>query len=264
MHLCIICNQSYEKGWGICCSHACHNQRVNARDRSNDRHVIAKMAKIQDYNQNPKLCNKCQIPLPWDKKSNKFCSSSCSASVNNQKRDMKTIDKQRYSIIQTMINKGKKANYPFCSVVFKNCLTCSKVFRVTLYRSKYCNPTCRSHSNIKNYRIACKFKITKANHPQLFNKSLLESHGWYRAANHPEGYNPNGATWDHLFRIEDGFKLGIDPEVMSHPANAEMVSWKENFSRKTSQISYAELLRRIAQFENTYSTSNSGVPPTTL
>jgi hypothetical protein len=39
--------------------------------------------KIDEYNQNPKICFTCNISLPYKKRNNKFCSHSCSASSNN-------------------------------------------------------------------------------------------------------------------------------------------------------------------------------------
>jgi hypothetical protein len=93
-----------------------------------------------------------------------------------------------------------------------------------------------------------KFYINKNEKSFLYDNNLLKTKGWYRASNHIDGYNPDGATWDHLFRIEDGFKNGINPDILSHPANAEMISWKENFNRKKSIITYEELLKRIENF----------------
>lgn len=36
-----------------------------------------------DYLKNPKICLKCGNTIGWDKRNNKFCSRSCSASYNN-------------------------------------------------------------------------------------------------------------------------------------------------------------------------------------
>jgi hypothetical protein len=38
------------------------------------------------YDLEPNYCKGCNSPLPWDKKQNKFCSQSCSATVNNKGR----------------------------------------------------------------------------------------------------------------------------------------------------------------------------------
>ena len=39
-----------------------------------------KQNRIDDYNSNPNLCLICKKPLKYEKKNNKFCSHSCSAS----------------------------------------------------------------------------------------------------------------------------------------------------------------------------------------
>lgn len=41
---------------------------------------------ISSYNKQPSLCGNCGIPLSYEKKKNKFCSTSCSASYTNKKR----------------------------------------------------------------------------------------------------------------------------------------------------------------------------------
>ena len=35
------------------------------------------------YEKNPKICPHCDKPIPYDKRRNKFCNSSCAASVTN-------------------------------------------------------------------------------------------------------------------------------------------------------------------------------------
>lgn len=37
-----------------------------------------------DYEQNPKLCKHCGKPIPWEKRENEYCNSSCAASENNK------------------------------------------------------------------------------------------------------------------------------------------------------------------------------------
>ena len=240
MKNCFICGIPYEKGIGICCSRQCHNKRINTRNRNNDKNVLEKIKRIEDYNSNPILCLHCKSPLTYNKfkDEQKFCSHHCSASVTNITR--------RDTLLKTIEGKSK-SKYPCCKVTFKNCIICNKVFRSSRGKIKYCSTICKSTTSIKHYRRSCKFKISKTTNPELFDKQLLKEHGWYRASNHPKGYNPKGATWDHLFRIEDGYKLGIDPNIISHPANAQMISWEENFSRKKS--AYEELLIRINNYK---------------
>lgn len=45
-----------------------------------------KQNRIKEYLETPKLCLNCKEIIPYDKRENEFCSSSCSASYNNKKR----------------------------------------------------------------------------------------------------------------------------------------------------------------------------------
>jgi 23S rRNA pseudoU1915 N3-methylase RlmH len=45
--------------------------------------VEQKEKRIEQYNENPALCKQCLQPMPYQKRGNKFCSSSCSASFTN-------------------------------------------------------------------------------------------------------------------------------------------------------------------------------------
>lgn len=244
---CFICETPFEKGVGVCCSRKCHNVRINSqRDYSNTQLTANKFQRIEKYNQSPNKCAYCSKTLPYEKRSLKFCNNSCSCSYNNRTRDPSVHTKQADSLRATLASQNKiiRPQYPFSKVTFGSCKSCSKIYRKAVGKL-YCSDICKIQTGIRSYRLACKFKISKSEHPHLFNHALLKEHGWYRAANHPKGYNPDGATWDHLFRVEDGFKLGVDPNIMRHPANAEMISWKDNFARKSSSITYEELLERI-------------------
>lgn len=43
-----------------------------------------KAERIVIYSKNPSCCAKCQTPIPYSKRTNKYCSRSCSISVNNR------------------------------------------------------------------------------------------------------------------------------------------------------------------------------------
>lgn len=237
MQNCFICHNTFEKGISICCSRQCHNIRINSlRDYTSTQLIVDKNSRIANYEQNPKRCVSCNTPFPYMKRKLKFCNNSCSAQYNNRTRQLTKPMKVEPKV--KLVSK----------VAFAKCKNCQAVFRRRIGRL-YCSDSCKAKSGIKVYRLACKFKLNKLDHAHLYDQELLQTFGWYRAANHPLGYNPKGATWDHLFRVEDGFKLGISPSIMSHPANAQMVSWVVNFSRKTSQITYEQLLDRITNYD---------------
>lgn len=81
---------------------------------------------LSEYLKNPNKCKKCEIDIPYDKRVNSFCSSSCSASHNNKTR--------------------AKVKPKF------NCLNCNKefVFKKTS-KNKYCNNLCQQSFQYKAY-----------------------------------------------------------------------------------------------------------------
>jgi len=67
------------------------------------------------YYSNPKLCKQCSNAIPFDKKINIFCSSSCSATYNNLKRRTPKKCKACDEILST-----KSKSTKFCSRVCYN------------------------------------------------------------------------------------------------------------------------------------------------
>lgn len=58
-----------------------------ALDKAKQRHV----SKREDYSKSPKLCPVCTTIIPFEKRlRNKFCSSSCQATVTNRTRKLTT------------------------------------------------------------------------------------------------------------------------------------------------------------------------------
>ena len=55
--------------------------------------------RINSYNLDPKLCLNCSCGLLYEKRHNKFCSKSCSASYNNELRG-KTINPQTGKVVK--------------------------------------------------------------------------------------------------------------------------------------------------------------------
>lgn len=87
-----------------------------------------KRERIRKYNESPVLCLFCKKPIPYEKRYNKFCSSSCSASYNNpikKRKERQPVYCQTCGKEITQIYRGKN-NYKrkFC------CANC----RVLFYR----------------------------------------------------------------------------------------------------------------------------------
>ena len=52
---------------------------------------------VDDYLINPNKCSQCDDNLPYDKRNNKYCGSSCAATFNNKKRIVRDETKKLIS-----------------------------------------------------------------------------------------------------------------------------------------------------------------------
>ena len=56
-----------------------------------------------------------------------------------------------------------------------------------------------------------------------------------------------------MFSVREGFEKGIDPSLISHPANCELMIHNYNISKnKKSSISIYDLIQRIKNFEERF------------
>lgn len=58
---------------------------------------IQKEQRIKEYNKNPKRCLYCNAPISYERKSAKFCNSSCAAKYNNHNRVVTEAQKEKTS-----------------------------------------------------------------------------------------------------------------------------------------------------------------------
>lgn len=63
-----------------------YRRMVDASKRAGE---TQKRRSQEKYNKNPKLCLNCENIIPWERRHNKFCNKSCSASYNNKRRAKK-------------------------------------------------------------------------------------------------------------------------------------------------------------------------------
>lgn len=75
-------------------------------------------ARVQEYLKNPTKCKFCGAVLPYEKRNNKFCNTSCAASFNNKLRP-------------------KEKNF---------CLNCGKEISI---KGKFCDSKCQGEYRIK-------------------------------------------------------------------------------------------------------------------
>ena len=69
----------------------------NAFKKATEKNKLAKLERIKEYETNPNFCTNCKSILGYDKRHNKFCSQSCSASYSNEKRGRCKETKQKIS-----------------------------------------------------------------------------------------------------------------------------------------------------------------------
>jgi hypothetical protein len=104
---------------------------------------------------------------------------------------------------------------------------------------------------IIKYRQLCDFKFNVYEYPDEFDLKLLEQNGWYKAKN--KGNNLNGVSRDHKYSIKDGFINNINPLILSHPSNCELIVHKDNQKKNSkSKITIEELIKNIDEFNIKY------------
>lgn len=129
-----------------CCSNKCDRERVG---------LILHNRALETYMQDPKFCVNCQKIIPMQKKQNRFCSKSCSASYNNTLRSCSPQTKAKIShTMKANISTGKiskpvppvkqKNQWPFTKLYgCHKCNYCSKLFWRLQPWSKCCSISCR-------------------------------------------------------------------------------------------------------------------------
>ena len=107
------------------------------------------------------------------------------------------------------------------------------------------------YSIYKNYKKLCSFKFYVFDFINESDFNLIKRHGWYKSTNN--GNNPNGVSRDHKISIKYGFDNNIDPKIISHPANCQIITQNEN-SRKNSKnsTSIAQLNEDIIKWNIKY------------
>lgn len=274
---CVICKKEYPLR-GI----FTHYDRTHLRETKYSNGYNGKYSQIskkaqdkkeqskKNYLNNPNKCDECNKALIFNKRSNKFCSRSCSAMHNNRLR-IKSGWQLSSNSRKQISEKLSKRSYTEPQDVETNCLGCGTKFTYLKVRNKerkYCSKSCSAkyslthvrkrkearllRTPLANYRSDCAFKFSLNDYPEEFNFSLIEKYGWYKPKN--KGDNPNGISRDHIVSVKYGFNNGINPEIISHPANCQLLRHNDNVSKYTScTISIEELLEKIKLWNKKYS-----------
>lgn len=213
----------------------------------------------ENYIKKPNLCQECQNPLEYNKKNNKFCSTSCSAIYENHRRKETNWthpsknNQSKEELIEQLRRRRMGAEGPFSHVSFATCKITGKLYRSNIPNSKghiQRSPYVKLDEKTKYYEDA-KFTFHVYDFPDKFNLNLIEKHGWYSTPGSRNGVkNVNGVSRDHMISISEGFKLGIDPKLLAHPANCQLLQHRDNQRKHgRSSITLDELYKRIEEWK---------------
>jgi len=274
MGKCKNCGGETKKN-NIYCSLKCRNIYVNKNLRDYKKNIesrkvnieISKKKKEKEYNKKPKYCKYCGEKISFEKKSNDFCNSSCSASYTNKNRKgiKYNLTKEGKKALQKSLNKNKglsdkkikEMKKEYYSNV-KRCKNCGKMLPFNKRKNVFCDIKCKSDFAKKNktkkeqYKFETKFNFSLKEYPNEFDFNLIEKYGWYSPSNSNKP-NLNGVSRDHMLSVIDGFKQGIEPKLLSHPANCKLMLHTKNISKNSkSSITLDELLKRIDEWDKRY------------
>jgi hypothetical protein len=248
------------KNKNIYCSYKCRNVYVNKNIRDYSKNS-EKLSKKKHYVS--KKCLACGEELPYEKRRNKFCNQSCSATFNNEKRTGIKYDlsEEGKNVLIESANKNfknrhieKKKEY-YSNI--KRCLCCNKMLSFNKRKNVFCDRECKNdyyrknRTEIENYRKDCQFNFSLKDYPNEFDFSLVEKYGWYKAKN--RGDNLDGVSRDHMFSVMEGFRKNVSPEIISHPANCKLMIHNKNVSKNDKcSITIEELIERIEKWNKKY------------
>lgn len=230
-----------------------------------------------EYKEFTVICHSCGKEFKVKEQEYKFpmkqyyyCSSTCSHAHN--KFDEHIGEK----ISNGFINKSKKYKeyyknrygHEFHEKIIKICPVCGKEVKGN---NKYCSNSCarkyKLYSKIseivklqnnkqiieikKIYKRYCQFNFSLNQYPDEFDFDLIKKFGWYKAKNH--GNNLNGVSRDHKYSCDEAFKNLIDPYLISHPANCQLLQHSNNISKYNKcSISLDELKQSINEWNKKY------------
>lgn len=203
-------------------------------------------------------CESCKQKHNGQYGSGRFCSTKCARafSTKSDKGITKTLQ-CKYCDKPVVV--GKRAPDVTCNICKKRrWVVWEKKHYPLRHKCRICGngipkkfkqlcDHCRTELYDK-YRFSCNFDFDVVTYSDKFDLSLVKQFGWYSPSN--KGNNLGGVVKDHLFSVRDGFKYGVSPEVMKHPANCRLILQLDNQRKRArSSISLNELHKRIQGFE---------------
>jgi hypothetical protein len=203
------------------------------------------------------FCENCNKEHDGIYGSGRFCSTKCARGFSTKNKRAEISQKVSIQLsgrklsTEHIKNIEQGNNFNRTQKIERNCLECNTTMLCRPSdKRKFCTSKCwvnyteKSKEPFLLYRQRCNFDFEFKDHPDKFDLSLIEQYGWYSPRN--KGNNINGISKDHMLSVRAGFELGIDPEIVKHPANCKLMLHRQNQSkREKSSITIEELLERI-------------------
>lgn len=224
---------------------------------------INKYGEFKNFNVLCGTCNKKFVikerEYLYPQKEKYFCSRSC-ANIRNHSKE--TREKISDSINRYFQKNNRKRKRKRKRIFYnKECKHCGKKFKTQNKTRHCCSGSCSAHfrnrfkreqkTDFANYRSDCKFKFNLKDYPDEFDFALIETHGWYKAKN--RGNNLGGVSRDHIISVRYGFDNDIDPSIISHPANCQLLKHSDNVSKYIKNgLTLEELLDKIERWDEKY------------
>lgn len=204
-----------------------------------------------------KKCQFCNNEFIGDNENSKFCSHKCSASYNNSIRKYKKKIISSTGLQNILDANKKRYNSAEYHKNPNHCKECNAELSFQKRNHVFCSIDCKRKYERKNlneyqkYYKDCQFKFNLSDYPNEFDFDLIKKYGWYQAKNH--GNNLNGISRDHMISIMYGYENNISSDIISHPANCQLMRHNENVSKyKNCSITLDELLMRIKMWNIKY------------
>lgn len=167
--------------------------------------------RINNYNLNPNKCNYCDEMLPYKKKNNKFCSSSCAAKFNNRKRNGLSVETKK-KISDKLLCWHDNNETKTRTKKYFNCVICGNEFERKwlekgrrFSKTKTCSKKCGYELRSSNSKKAQKVLILKGKHK-----------GWNRrnTISYPEKFfmrvlKNNNINYEHNYPVKQK-ELGLN------------------------------------------------------
>lgn len=153
---CQVCHIQFEVtagSKGICCSRACvavYNSKL-LKERSNSTNA----SKKDEYGKHPNKCLECSSTLPFEKRKNQFCNSSCAGAFNSRGRirtdesKAKVAETIKAKIAQGELTPPTRVSRPKTRVSYITCVSCNKQAWVK-HGLKCCTIECARSYTIRN------------------------------------------------------------------------------------------------------------------